>query len=102
MPKFSVNVPHQIERVHAVEKLKTFMQAARSDSPVELSNVEEIWTEGGDLDFSFSAMGFRVTGRMLTGIDFVSVSGTLPFAALPFRGKLENQLAEKIREAVDS
>lgn len=100
MPKFSVNVPHQIERGEAVERLKTFMKATREDSSVELSGVVETWSEDGDLDFAFSAMGFRVKGRMLTGNDNVSISGTLPFAALPFRGKLENQLAEKVREAV--
>ena len=102
MPKFSVNVPHQIQRGEAVEKLKTFMEAARKDSPVELSGIEETWTEDGNLDFAFSAMGFRIAGKMLTEPEQISVTGSLPFAALPFRGALENQLAEKIREAIGS
>ena len=102
MPKFNVNVPHDIDRNEAISKLKTFMEAARKDSPVELSDIKEVWDEGGNLDFAFSAMGFRIAGQMVTESQQVSINGDLPFAALPFRGALENQLATKIREAIDA
>jgi hypothetical protein len=102
MPKFKVNVPHSVERAEAIGRLKTFMDAAREDSPVELSDVKENWGENGDLEFAFSAMGFRIEGQMITQVEQVTISGTLPFAALPFRGALETQLATKIREAIDS
>ncbi len=102
MPKFNVNVPHEIDRSEAISKLKTFMDAARKDSPVELSDMKEDWDESGNLEFSFSAMGFRIAGQMVTETQLVSVKGILPFAALPFRGALENQLATKIREAIDT
>lgn len=102
MPSFKVNVPHEIERTVAVDKLKSFMDAARQDSPVELSDVEEKWDDDGNLQFAFSAMGFRIAGHMKTEGQQVSINGDLPFAALPFRGALENQLATKIREAIDA
>lgn len=102
MPKFNVNVPLEIDRTEAVSKLKTFMEAARKDSPVELTDVEENWDEDGNLNFAFSAMGFRIAGNMVTESEQVLVNGDLPFAALPFRGALETQLATKIREAIQS
>jgi hypothetical protein len=102
MPKFTVNVPHAIDRTVAISKLKSFMDAARKDSPVELSEVEEKWDDNGNLEFAFSAMGFRIAGQMVTEAQNVQVRGDLPFAALPFRGALENQLASKIREAIDA
>lgn len=102
MPKFNVNVPLEIDRTEAVSKLKTFMEAARKDSPVELTDVEENWDEDGNLNFAFSAMGFRIAGNMVTEGEQVSVKGDLPFAALPFRGALETQLATKIREAIEA
>lgn len=102
MPKFNVNVPHAIDRTEAITKLRSFMEAARQDSPVELSDVEENWDDNGNLKFAFSAMGFRIAGQLVTETEQVSVKGDLPFAALPFRGALENQLATKIREAIQA
>ena len=102
MPKFNVNVPHEIERDEAIEKLKSFMVDAKQNAPVELKDVEETWDEKGNLAFAFSAMGFRIAGQMVTEGKEIAVSGELPFAAMPFRGALETQLATKIREAIES
>ena len=102
MPKFNVNVPHEIERAEAIEKLKSFMVDAKQNAPVELKDVEESWDDNGNLAFAFSAMGFRIAGQMVTEGQEIAVSGDLPFAAMPFRGALENQLATKIREAIDA
>lgn len=102
MPKFNVNVPLEIDRTEAIKKLKSFMEAARKDSPVELTDVEENWDDSGNLNFAFSAMGFRIAGEMVTEVQQVLVKGDLPFAALPFRGALETQLATKIREAIET
>ena len=102
MPKFNVNVPHAIDRTEAVTKLRSFMEAAREDSPVPLTDIEENWDDSGNLKFAFSAMGFRIDGQLVTEGEQVLVNGNLPFAALPFRGALETQLAAKIREAIDA
>jgi hypothetical protein len=102
MPKFNVNVPHEIDRTEAIEKLKSFMDGAKKDAPVELSDVEESWDDDGNLQFAFKAMGFRIAGEMVTQGKEISVTGNLPFAAMPFRGALETQLASKIREAIEA
>ena len=102
MPNFNVNVPHDVERSIAVDKLKSFMVAAKEDSPVELKDVEENWDNDGNLQFAFSAMGFRVEGQLSTEGKEVVVNGKLPFAALPFRGALETQLKTKILEAIEA
>lgn len=100
MPKFSVTVDHSSERSLAVQKLREHFEASKEAVAEQVSNVVESWDEAGNLDFSFSALGFNVKGRMETGDDQVSVKGELPFAALPFRGALENQIAERIRDAI--
>jgi len=102
MPSFNVSVPHEIDRSEAVTKLKSFMVEARKDSPVELKDIEETWDEAGNLQFAFSAMGFRIAGKMVTEGQSVVVKGDLPFAALPFRGALETQLESKIKEAMEA
>ena len=100
MAKFNVVVDHQTERQQAVESLKTFSDRIRNESPVEVSEVEENWDETGNLSFSFKAMGFTISGSMVTCEQKVTVAGKLPFAALPFRGAIESQIEEKVKEAI--
>ncbi len=100
MPKFSVEVPHDVERSVAATRLRTFSDKVRSNLPGEVRELQETWHEDGHLDFSFKAMGFRISGRMENRPGNIHVSGTIPFAALPFRSAIESQLAEKVREAI--
>lgn len=100
MAKFNVVVDHETERQQAVTRLKTFSDRIREEAPVEVSEVEENWDDSGNLSFSFKAMGFTISGSMVTCDQKVTVVGKLPFAALPFRGAIESQIAEKVKEAV--
>lgn len=100
MPSFQVTVPHTEEQSQVAERLKSFSDRVRGDHSGQVSNVIEKWDDQGNLDFSFSAMGFKVSGRMENRTSAVYVNGTIPFAALPFRGMIEKQLTEKIREAL--
>jgi hypothetical protein len=100
MPKFSIVVDHTIARDDAVERLRAHFEESKKEVANQVSNVSENWDEAGNLDFSFSAMGFSISGRMETEDSQVKVNGELPFAALPFRGALENQIASRIRDAI--
>ena len=100
MPKFNVTVPHELPRDECVKRLQGFSEQFRKDSAVELTDVQEKWDDNGNLDFAFTAMGMKISGQMQTGSDNVTVDGKLPFAAVVFRGTLENQISEKIREAI--
>ena len=100
MAKFNVVVDHQIQRQQAVESLRTFSDHIRKESPVEVSEVEENWYDSGNLNFSFKAMGFTISGSMVTCDQKVTVAGKMPFAALPFRGAIESQIEEKVKEAI--
>lgn len=100
MASFNVVVDHGSEREIVISQLQDFSQRIRSDMPVEVSDVQESWDANGNLLFSFQALGFSVSGTVMTCDVQVKVSGKLPFAALPFRGAIENQVAAKIREAI--
>ena len=100
MAKFNVVVDHEIERDEAVSRLKVFSDMIREKMPVEVSDVEETWDDTGNLIFSFKAMGFRIAGKMVTCTQQVTIIGDIPFAALPFRGAIESQIADKVREAI--
>jgi hypothetical protein len=100
MAKFNVVVDHSIERDEAVSRLKGFSNRMREDVPVEVTELVETWDESGNLSFAFKALGFTISGSVITCHESVTIVGNLPFAALPFRGAIENQIAEKVREAI--
>ena len=100
MAKFNVVVDHQVQREIAVTKLRRFSDQMREEVTVEITELEEDWDESGNLNFSFKALGFTVSGSMVTCASKVTIIGSLPFAALPFRGAIENQIAEKVKEAI--
>jgi len=100
MPKFKVAVPHQHQREHVVERLKSFSDKMRGDAPVELTDVSETWDENGNMKFSFKAMSMKVSGEVVIESEQIVVNGKLPLAASMFRGMIEKQIEEKIREAL--
>ncbi len=100
MAKFNIEVQHQLERDVVVTRLRNFSDEMRDRVMVQVSEVTEEWDEQGNLNFSFKAMGFKVSGQMVTCEKQVTVVGDLPFAALPFRGAIESQVKEKIREVI--
>lgn len=102
MPNFQVQVPHQLGKEVAFEKLKSFAEIVRQEMAGQVSDVEETWDDQGNFQFSFSAMGLSISGQMATSEDNVAVSGKIPFAAVPFKGMIEKTIAEKIEHALDA
>ncbi len=100
MPNFQVEVPHELERNDAAEKLRQFSDNAKSEMPPEISELVENWDDDGNLEFSFKALGMQVSGQMVSLAERIVVSGKIPFAALPFRGMIEKQLVERIQTAL--
>jgi hypothetical protein len=100
MPGFRIAVPHQLQREVVVERLRGFADRVRHESPVSLTEVVESWDPEGNLSFSFRAMGFKVSGSVITSSTEVHVSGNLPWTAVLMRGEIENQIAEKIRQVI--
>lgn len=101
MPGFQVKVPHAHDSLQAAVRLRQFAEKVRGSLSVQVSDLVEEWDSAGNLTFSFRAMGFQVSGKMENRVSEIFVTGTIPFAALPFRGMIEQQLAVKIREALD-
>ena len=100
MPKFNVSVDHETPRPDAIAKLKDFSEKVRDGSPVELSDVTESWDDEGNLEFAFKAMGMTISGSVVTSDSQVVVAGKLPFAALPFRGQIEQQIKKQVQDAL--
>lgn len=101
MAKFNVVVDHSIDRDEAVTRLKGFSNRMRDEVPIEVTEIMETWDDEGNLIFAFKALGFKISGSVVTCTQSVTIIGVLPFAALPFRGAIESQIAEKVKEAIE-
>ena len=100
MPKIQFSVAHSHDKATVVEKLKNFSTEMRSNLPDGVSDVEESWSDEGNLQFKITGMGMEISGTLVPSDNEVQLDGILPFAALPFRGMIESQLKTGIEQAL--
>jgi len=99
MPKIQISVPHQLEREVAVERLRSFSDKFRAKFGSQISSIEESWSEES-MEFSITARGMKLRGRVEVTPTMVEVESNLPFAALPFRGLIESNIRDAINSAL--
>ena len=95
MPKVSLSVPHSLSQEEAMQRLKEFLPRVRQHYGSHISNVQESWKEH-ELDFSFTTFGFDIAGQMLVTASQVVFNGTIPFAAMMVKGKVEKAVREEL------
>jgi hypothetical protein len=100
MPKIRVQVPHQLEREVAVDRLQSYSRQIKSDFSEHVSHVEETWSEQGTAEFSFKAFGLRISGTTIVHAMYAEVHVQLPFAAIPLRGLIEKEIANRLELAL--
>lgn len=100
MPRFKVSVAHTYSQTVVAEKLRGFADQVRAEHAHQVSQVVEQWDEDGNLDFSFKAFGFAVSGRMQHVAQAVEVHGVLPLAAWPLRGMVEQKIVETVQRII--
>jgi hypothetical protein len=100
MPSFTAEVPHGMGREAAAGRLKGFADKIRDRYKDLVKNVEESWGDDGTLNFSFKTMGLTIGGTIEIGDDAVKLDGTLPFAAIAFKGKIEQEIRSQLEKAL--
>jgi hypothetical protein len=96
MPTFSTEVAHQLGTQEATERLKQFVAQVREQYKDFVTDLQGDWTDSV-LTFSFKAYGMKINGTLMVDQTGARVSGNLPFAALAFRGKIEQAVASELR-----
>lgn len=91
MPKIKLSLPHQLSPDEARTRISKLLADTRSKFGDQLSDVQETWNGNTDT-FSFRALGFSVDGRLEVQPGEVSVDMNLPWAALPFKGRIESEI----------
>ena len=97
MPKMELTVPHNLSQEEALQRIKTMLGQDKAKHPDRFSDVGETWSENGG-EFSAKIMGMDVSGQLAVTPTEVHLTGTIPFAALPFRGQIEDTLEEQAHQ----
>ncbi|HTN75388.1 MAG TPA: polyhydroxyalkanoic acid system family protein [Pirellulaceae bacterium] len=101
MPGFSTEVPHTLGREAALEKLKGFADKVREKYKDQVSSMTGEWHDNV-LKFAMTTYGFTISGVLTVEEQLAKLEATLPFAALAFRGKIEQSFAAEIKKALAS
>jgi hypothetical protein len=96
MPKIDVSVPHSLGQTAAVERIQKLVTQVKAQFADRVSNVRETWKENVG-EFEMTVMGFDVSGVIRVETDQIHMSGQIPFAALPFRGRIESAIRDKAK-----
>jgi len=99
MPSLVITVPHSLGAEEATTRLKTFFEKLKQQHQDKMSNLEEQW-EGNRLNYAFSTFGFNIKGDLNIEPGEVRVNGSLPFAAMMFKGKIEQSVREELEKVL--
>jgi len=99
MPSLTISVPHTLTAEEATARLKSLFEKLKERHADKMSNLEESW-DGNQLAYAFSTFGFNVSGNMNVEPNEVKVSGSLPFAAMMFKGKIEQSVREELEKVL--
>lgn len=95
MPKLSIPVPHQLDAEDVKNRLMGLMDKIKERHGDKFSNLKEEWGENSGT-FSFSTFGFSVKGTITSEPGKVVLDAELPFAAMMFKGKIEQEVRETL------
>jgi putative polyhydroxyalkanoate system protein len=99
MPSLEMSIPHKLTREEARRRIQELLPKMKNDYGDQIKNLQEEWN-GDTGSFSFSVMGFAVSGTLTVNDSSVDLDGNLPFAAAFFKGKIKSVIEEKAQEVL--
>jgi hypothetical protein len=96
MPSIKFSVPHKLGTDEAKKRIVQVITETKGKYGDQVSDLEETWNDG-EGTFRFKAMGFSVSGNMHIEPSLAQMEINLPFAALPFKSRIENELLTKAK-----
>jgi hypothetical protein len=97
MPKMSITVPHRLSQDEAQNRIQSLLGDLKEQHGDQISDLKEEW-RGNRCAFSFKAMGFSTSGTLIVTPSKAELSGSLPFAALPFKGRIESEIRQRAEQ----
>ena len=99
MPKFGVRVPHNLTKDEARSRLERFIEMLEAKFANQVSDLQQSW-DGDTLKFHFKTYGIPLDGGITVAEKELNMAGDLPFAAMMFKGKIEEGFREQLSKAI--
>ena len=93
MPAVTVEVPHKLDPQEVIDKAKPVLEKTIED--FEGHDLDMQWTDNR-ADFSFKSLAFTIKGNIVVEADKMTVTIELPFAAMMFKGKIEEGIRSEL------
>lgn len=101
MARLDITIPHELPQQEALTRIKGLLAKLQREQTGTISDVSEKWN-GNEGEFSFSAKGFNLAGKIKVENDEVSINGQLPFALSFFKSKISQTIKEKAGELLST
>jgi putative polyhydroxyalkanoate system protein len=92
-------VPHTLSRDEARSRLERFVEVIEQKYADKVSDLKQSW-DGDTLKFHFKSYGIALDGGITVADNELNLEGTLPFAAMMFKGKIESEIRESLEKIV--
>lgn len=97
MPAFKAAVPHHLSAEEAKQRVDSLMRSIDQKYPGMVSNLTSEWNDNL-LSLAFTVYGFNIKSDLKVEDQKVDINGNIPLAALPFKGKIQETISEKLKE----
>jgi hypothetical protein len=95
MPRIAIAMPHVLGQETAVARVKQLLEKVKHKYQDQVSDLAETWNENV-LDFQFKTYTFNIKGQLKVEPNQVALDGDIPFAALMFKGRIEQTLKDEL------
>lgn len=99
MASFQTVVPHQLGLAEARARLESVLPELAAGFGDHVSELVGTWQEN-ELQYGFTAVGMKVSGRIVVEELAARVHCQLPFAAMLFRGRIEQEIRTHLAHAL--
>jgi hypothetical protein len=95
MPRIAISMPHALGQETAVARVRQLLEKVKHKYQDQVSDLAETWNDNV-LDFGFKTYTFNIKGQLKVDPNQVSLDGDIPFAALMFKGRIEQTLKDEL------
>ena len=95
MPRLTMETSHALGREEALTRVKGKIDELKQTHRDAFGDLHEQW-DGDTLSFGFRAVGMQVKGTATVEDSGVKLAAELPFAAMMFKGKIEQGIRDEL------
>lgn len=101
MAKLDITIPHSLPPQEALTRIQGLLAKLQREQKDTISNISEKWN-GNEGEFSFSAKGFDLSGKIKVEENLISINGQLPFALSFFKSKISQAIKKEAGELLSN